>query len=562
MSNGEQFKITPKKPIQGKLLNTEDFIRKNNIKEVTSHAIFEPNTNKFHPEGLFSEEIFGSVLSEERFLKFGYIDLHAEILQPFIYNNLKQIKGYYLDILEGKKYAIFNEKTKDFELVDMNEPKAKTGFQFFINHVYQLKPQKSTSPTKQGYIDMFLKYQKEGLLTTSKLLVLPAGMRDIKQDAKALAKDDINNKYLAALSLAQSISKDMSNNSIYDVIKVSLQKKINEIYEYIYNIVSGDKGFVQDKYGDRNIVFSARNVCSADYKTAMSPNDPTNLKPTEVKLSLLQAAKIFELVLLYHMKRYFEAYIDKGNNYVSVVDMKTLKPVYKPVKSKEKNKFLEEYKLENFINSLKYDFFKNSNVEITDIENKKHPFIVCYQYKRRMFWFNDIDTIKPQLDELGIKIDNDFRKNVRSITWAEFIYKLLKDYVEGQKFCFVTRYPAIQDESIRPFKVKVATTIPSQKVKIILGSTSHPIIDEYYEYPIIGNKYVETNTLNQLTLKGYGADFDGDMTSTNSIISEEGNQELEKYINDFHFILTDDMKFTLVENTTSELVIRNMTMEK
>jgi len=40
------------------LLNTEEFISVNNLKEITSPVMFQRGNNP-HPEGLFSTEIFG-----------------------------------------------------------------------------------------------------------------------------------------------------------------------------------------------------------------------------------------------------------------------------------------------------------------------------------------------------------------------------------------------------------------------------------------------------------------------------------------------------------------------
>lgn len=56
------------------VLKLNDFVKINNIKEVTSPYILASDGNP-DPDGLFSYEIFGRVGSEERRINFGYVNL-------------------------------------------------------------------------------------------------------------------------------------------------------------------------------------------------------------------------------------------------------------------------------------------------------------------------------------------------------------------------------------------------------------------------------------------------------------------------------------------------------
>ena len=65
--------------VQG-LYNIEEDIKINDLKEVTSSVIYR-SQNVYNPEGLFSEEIFGST-PNERWYKCGYIKSVLDLKIP------------------------------------------------------------------------------------------------------------------------------------------------------------------------------------------------------------------------------------------------------------------------------------------------------------------------------------------------------------------------------------------------------------------------------------------------------------------------------------------------
>ena len=152
-------------PMSGKILDVDNFIKQEKIQEVTSHRIYEPNSSSFDPHGLFSEVIFGNIMSEDRFKNFGYIKLNTNIIQPLIYDILKHLKNSYIKILNGWLYAKVDPKTKQFLIVDKEDPDSSTGFNFFIKNIHDINLDPTNSDIKKEYITVFKKYQKAGLLT-------------------------------------------------------------------------------------------------------------------------------------------------------------------------------------------------------------------------------------------------------------------------------------------------------------------------------------------------------------------------------------------------------------
>ena len=92
-------------PFNISIIDPKEYIPRKGLLPVTDHAIFELNTRRFHPEGFFSEVIFGQIGSRDRLMKKGYIDLKTEIINPHLFRQLVTLKGFYQDILSSKTYA-------------------------------------------------------------------------------------------------------------------------------------------------------------------------------------------------------------------------------------------------------------------------------------------------------------------------------------------------------------------------------------------------------------------------------------------------------------------------
>lgn len=550
--------------LQGSIVNVDEYIKKYNVKEVTSYYIYEPGTTSFHPEGLFSEVIFGKLISIERFQKLGYINLNTDIIQPIIYFILSKLKSLYIKILEGKAYAIFNTKTHDFELSDINDTNSNTGYNFFISHIYDLKPPKVESSTKQGYREVFLKYQSKNLLLTNKLLVMPAGLREITLDTKKLTRDSINQMYLNVLSLSRSIDPKVHTDPVYDNIKVMIQNKVMDIWSYITNTISGDKGFIQDKFGDRNVAFGTGNVLSTDIKSSYHPDDITNLQPNDVAASLTQLSKGYQPFLIYYLKQFFKQFINPSSNIANVIQ-KSDKDIFSIVTINVPNKIVKQYNdevmLESIINSLRYDVFKSSDVSIK-IKDDIYYFFLLYDIDKIIIGFRDINVLRSFLESKNMMLDT---SKIRPPTWTELIYILLYPIVElgvtgHTNYGFTTRYPTDRPGSIRPFRPKIYTTIPSRVIiyyNLILdykNAEQSKII--YPRYPILGEKYFEAMSINSLVMKQSSSDCDGDILYISPLYSKEANDEIDLYYNTTNSVLSEFGGFQYDLEDAQEEVIR------
>ena len=93
------------KRLKVKLPDVEDFIKKNNVKEITNPVFFIRDGIPT-PDGLLSNEIFG-ITKEERSNIWGYIDLQGTYLHPLIYKLWSRMDSSIKNIVHGLKgYSI------------------------------------------------------------------------------------------------------------------------------------------------------------------------------------------------------------------------------------------------------------------------------------------------------------------------------------------------------------------------------------------------------------------------------------------------------------------------
>ena len=98
------------KPLDNRLFNIDVLVlNKSNTQgmlEVTSNNVFEPNSQIFDSNGLFSTNIFGPIGTTMRNERHGYINLHLGILHPLVFEHITSLKTYYKNIIEALKMTL------------------------------------------------------------------------------------------------------------------------------------------------------------------------------------------------------------------------------------------------------------------------------------------------------------------------------------------------------------------------------------------------------------------------------------------------------------------------
>ena len=513
-------------PLNIQILKADTTIKHDRMQEVTSSFIRSPSSEQFHPDGLFSELIFGQVATTERLVRFGYIDMHCKVFHPLIYENVCRLKtGLYEEIMAGKLYAIFNKETADFTVATIDDEGAETGFSFFMRCFPMLKFEKNNSLTRNDRIRIIEEYKED--LYVQRWLVIPAGIRDMNVENNRKSSSDINTLYLSLLNYSKAIPVQNQDHPVYDNIRFSIQKKIVEIYSYLSNLLDDKGGFLQRKYGARNLALGTANVVSAANMAAQSPLDPQFLKSTETKIPLYQAAKAFQPLVIFNMKLiFFNQIFDAGSDQIGVIDPETLTLEYQAIDIHEKDRFLSSEGLLNIIDLYQDDAMRHSPVVVHNEEGKQYYLFMIYDDVEDIYICRNITEFEKYYVATGKIYDS---TKMRSIVYSELLY-IATFRATQNKHCVITRYPALHIGSTYTSKIHLLSTDPSREVKI--KSIHSELYEVLPEYPVIGRTSIDSLVLHPSrlsTARGLGADFDGDKCTMSPIISEEANAECDAY---------------------------------
>jgi len=517
------MQITPLEAVNLSVLNPAKDIKKWDIQRVTSNFITEPSTNEYHPDGLFSERIFGELGSENRFYNFGFIKLKTKIFTPKLYSNIITLKKFYKEVLSGNEYAKFSEKDKDLVLADEFDEGSGTGFSFFIENFDKIVFKKNNSILRNDKIETILKNRDN--LFMEEFLVIPAGYRDFQINEYTYST--INTLYQTIMSYARSIPENDSKNSMFDPIRYGIQRKVNEVYDDLCNLLDGKQGFMRQKYAKRKVALGTRNVISAGSVTNCPPDDPQHFNCDETKVPLFEAMKMFQPLIMYNLKTFFFNQIfESSHGQTTLIDPKTRILNYVDLEIEEKNKYITSPGLLSFINK-----FRNVKIRFLPVvaksENKNFYLFLIYTDGPDFYIFrNQQDFIRDYESKLQKKVDI---KKIRSITYIEMFY-MAAYLATFNKHGFFTRYPVLEVAGVFAAKIHLSSTDPAKVMyfKDITGMVE-PIM--FPNFPDLKGQTVDSLMLYPSHLAGMDADFDGDTCSAIGLLGDVENEEVKNYLN-------------------------------
>ena len=513
-------------PFNVSLLDT-DLRRLGRMRPTTSLDITEGMTDNLHPDGLYSILTFGDTSSKDRYSRFSYIDLKTTIYHPFIFRHILKMKGAYSNLLSGKQYFTWNNKTKDFD--PSTEAEGSTGFNFFVKHYKELEFKKTASGSRELRIDLLNKYRNNCMLRYH--LVIPAGLRDltIKDDGR-MTEDEINDKYKKLIAISRTIQAvgGSAESSVYDAARWSLQQTAEEIFEILFRIVTGKKGFIQNKYAKRRIVDGTRNVISSLDTSSARLNDPKQVKVTDTQFGLFEVMRGVLPLTIYSVRSgWLSSVFSEGSDLANLVNPKTLKVEQIKLSIEEQDRWLTTEGIERLIMGFSYE------------KRRYNPIIVDGMYVGLVYRKDDSVRLFNNIDDLPDDLD---KNNVHPLTWGELYYHSL--YTKFKDiFSVITRYPVTGMGSTYVSAIYVKTTVTGDTVRL-LGEDweideSAPIC---YEWPDIINRVPWIDTLSPASsrLALLGADFDGDTCSGIFVYSEESQKECREFLESKRSLLGPD----------------------
>jgi hypothetical protein len=514
--------------------------------EITSQDWFEGQSTKPHPNGIFSAEIFGAIGTTPRFLKWGYIDIKADILHPHLYKDICSMNHFYSSVISGKVTASFDNSTKTL-IPDISE-NSGTGYSFFMKHLPKIVFESTGSKIRDEKVELLNKSIKSGDYTTSALLVIPAAMRDVDTSEQHPSADEINDFYTRMLSISRTIDQISYkvDPSVYDTQSIGLLKCFTELYEYILNILSGKNGFMYAKLYSRNIQMGTRNVATAMpiYVEDASEEGFTN---QHTFIGLYQYLQGTAPRAVYEIRnKIINGKLDDYDIQSLVTNIKTLKAERVKLTQSQFDRYSSK---EGLMSLFNYYEHRKNRWKIAMVSDK-HCISLIYDDGYRIRLLSDIEELPDGFD----------KQFVRPINYTEMLtyccYHSSKDTI-----CIPTRYPVATEGSTFLSYVYMLVTSEYSK-RILLDDNWQESNIEFDRWPNKDSDFFDGMSVHSSKMSKLALDFDGDMLNCNFLLSQESVAEAKKIMSSkyYHFKTGGDDIWS-PDTSTTDFVMNNLTME-
>lgn len=489
---------------------------------VTTSDIYDGVSGGLHPNGLFSNVIFGNHGEKRRMTTFSYIDLRVKILHPAIVRNIKKVNAFYYDILMGKAHGEFDARLGEF--VKATGTTGETGYHFFMSKWDKIKWKKNDSDRRTKRIDVINKYRHLGVYDF--FLVTPAAIRDIEElPDGTVTQDDVNDLYRSLIGTARSVDVTDLESKYNNQARCTMQRTIEKIYDLYYSYLKGKRGLIQGKWSKRRIEHGTRGVLSAlDYSTPDINSDQT-ITPNHAVMGLYQTLKAYLPYTVHALTNGIMQQIFTENDQAYLIDKKTLKRTRVDITPKTRSRWTSFDGINTLINQ--FAIKKKRNEEVV-IEGKYLALI--WRSKRGFRIVLDIDDL-----------DGRDSSKCKPITWGELYYFLCYPIIKGFPQ-HVTRYPVNNVNSCVPMISYLVTTTKGES--LFRYNENWELTDEEFpQCPIVGGDYTDVTPVHPTKYSagtGLGADNDGDQVGNNSLLTDNGIKEVHDLLNDVDFYFNTD----------------------
>jgi len=256
--------------------DVDKIIEKFELKEVKTPEIYLGSD--FHPQGLFSTEIFGPIGSFDRYVTPAYIDLEGfgKFFPPHILHLIKLSSRKVFDALTSVLHPglIYNPQTKTLE-----EAKEITDQNLKGNNLTEfiLKNYEEIANLSERVKKALRKYGEK--IVSDKIIVIPPELRP-------MSKDDvgpINQVYIKILQ-TKLYNKPDDKTNILQPVSCQINNALYQLYKAFEGHLGKKFGEIRESLLGKRLDFTGRSVIV---------NNP-ELKPYEVGIPCRMAAKVNE----------------------------------------------------------------------------------------------------------------------------------------------------------------------------------------------------------------------------------------------------------------------------
>lgn len=251
----------------------------------------------FHPEGLFSEVIFGPKDDNRRRTQYAYIDLHCKVLHPQLVKCVNRFNRKIIMALNRKCQYNFDKNNELVEVPDDGEINGVTSVIENFKKIINAKTEKTR--IREDIRKMLNAYHDKGMVFIDKCIVIPPFWRDANADmvdnGGGLRIPKLNEFYQRIIKLSRQIaSMPMMNPGeiIYEIHAAKMQQYVNELCDFLIMKVSKKSGLVRSDILGKRIDFCGR---------AVIVGGAAEIKPDEIGIPLKMLVKLFEPFVLHEL---------------------------------------------------------------------------------------------------------------------------------------------------------------------------------------------------------------------------------------------------------------------
>jgi hypothetical protein len=497
---------SPLKPKNIRLIMPDVDIK--TLPEVTSTLVMVASTQQFHPEGLFSTEIFGPPGSVARLRNLAYINLRTQVVHPRIFIRLVAASTLISDICRGKTYAIWDKKLKNFVKSDIES--GQTGFGFFMDHVNELVLEDTGSVERSKLIALLKKYPDRKI---SKMIVYPAGLRDYSVDHDGRpTQDEVNGLYVGLLNSVAVVPTNVTDKTSLDIIRLTIQNKVNELHlHYLKGILFGKNAYINKRWVNTRVHGGTKNVMTAFIPTALDMDDPSRSKITDTHISLFQLLKAAPYQAVYGVRQLLGDILQEEGA-MRMSNKKTLSESIVEYDDAFYQKLMSTEGIQKLINTYRYEGVRLIPIEYGDY----YLHLICEDLEnKRVMLLSDISHLPEGWP----------KDKVRPIHLSDIFY--MATYQQShRKPSTGTRYPVMAAGGIH-----VATSYlkPTNHVTSVTEYDKQGTpVTEYASWPLYKSGFFTSVSLNPSRLGRVQGDHDGDMLGVLKPTSKEAIDEIHE----------------------------------
>lgn len=487
------------------LFNVKDYININHLQEVKNAALFD-RTGGPHPEGLLSNEIFGTSAKSRR-ETFAYINLHNHYLHPHVYKVITRMFRNIDSIIDGSKYYIINKKG----VLEQND-NGETGIEFLYDNWEKIKWVRTDEVSRRNdIIDLITKHDKDEVFVQY-FPVGPAYFRDIKTKKSGGGEtDDVNRLYGKLIRYSSLIENKSMFSFQFNNTNYSIQMTLVEIYDFYKHKLEKKNGLIRRSLMGKSVDYCVRTVITAaNYKSHKIEDQRISYEWSGVPIS--QACTLlYPFIVRYVMNFFRLEVINKENSkiiYDPATDTITSVPLIDPV----------SYFDERYVKKMIDSFQKDPESRFTKIE------IPTEQTDRKSYL-----AFTGKRYDITNKAEISGTSN-RAMTWTDLLYLAAVDSAKG-KCVLATRYPILDE--FGTFVTKIRITSTNKTIPMIVNGVvyeNYPYVEPGIDPEKIGSKFIDTFTFSNSYLLGIDGDFDGDQVTVKVPFTQEANNECQEFM--------------------------------